>query len=271
MRIGELILRHLSRDPAAGDYIEGTDRSASDPLKLLKREFSDLESMVSGKRVLDFGCGRGLQAVALVKEFDCSVCGLDTNTRTLEAARGFAKESDIPEERLWFREGVEKDMAGSFDVVISQNAMEHFPDPAAVLEQMKSFIGEGGIILISFGPPWFAPYGAHMHFFSRVPWIQLFFSERTVMKVRGLYRNDGAQRYEDVESGLNKMTVAKFERLVAQSGLVLSWKRYGCIKGLDWLGTIPGLRELFVNHISCILSSNNDAPGLSATAGKSLS
>ena len=84
--------------------------------------------------------------------------------------------------------------------------------------------------------------------------MNLIFSETTVMNVRALYRHDAAKRYEDVESGLNKMTVTKFEGIVSQSGLRLEYKKYSCIKRLDWMGSIPLLRELVVNHVSCILT-----------------
>jgi SAM-dependent methyltransferase len=104
-------------------------------------------------------------------------------------------------------------------IVISQNSMEHFEDPVKILDEMKSALNQDGKILITFAPPWFAPYGSHMHFFCKVPWINILFSERTVMKVRSNFRSDGATKYEEVESGLNKMTVTKFERIVANAKL----------------------------------------------------
>jgi hypothetical protein len=118
---------------------------------------------------------------------------------------------------------------------------------------MKSALKSDGKLLVTFGPPWYAPYGSHMQFFTRMPWVNILFSERTVMRVRARYRSDGAMRYRDVESGLNQMTVAKFEALVKRNGLLLEEGRYQCIKGLNGLGRIPFLRELFVNHISCVL------------------
>jgi hypothetical protein len=133
--------------------------------------------------------------------------------------------------------------------------MEHYSEPRVILEEMKSALKPGGTILITFGPPWFAPYGSHMHFFTTMPWLNLLFSERTVMNVRAHFRGDAATRYEDVEFGLNKMSVAKFERIAAETGLKISQRKYECIKGLDFLGKIPRARELFINNISCALKS----------------
>jgi SAM-dependent methyltransferase len=131
--------------------------------------------------------------------------------------------------------------------------MEHFPDPADALRQMERLLKPTGRILITFGEPWLSPWGSHMQFFCKVPWLNLWFSERTIMTVRSLYRQDGATRYEDVESGLNKMTLQKFERIVRDSGLVMEHRRYRCLKGLDFLARTP-LRELFVNQINCVLA-----------------
>jgi SAM-dependent methyltransferase len=258
MLIGGALLKFLSRDPGVGDYKDGsTNLPHGKELATLRREFPDLPALLTGKRVVDFGCGGGRQSVSLVKEVHCYVCGIDTNPRALQNAKDLAAHSDLNEKEIEFRESVTADMYGKFDVVISQNAMEHYLDPAAVLDNMKSLIHEKGKILITFGPPWLAPYGSHMHFFCRVPWLNILFSEKAVMAVRALYRNDGAKRYEDVESGLNKMTVAKFEKIVSESGLGMTYKKYSCIKGQDWLAAIPVIRELFINQVTCVLSYND--------------
>ena len=81
------------------------------------------------------------------------------------------------------------------------------------------------------------------------------------MQVRNRFRDDGAVRYEDVEGGLNRMTVARFERLVRESGLHVDWKRYRCVKGANVLQVLPRLRELFINHVSCVLRKEGGASG----------
>jgi len=255
MRIAEAVLRALSRKPDSSDYNQDSEREArGTELSLLQREFPQLTALVKGKRIVDFGCGTGRQSIALVMEGASYVYGVDTNAHTLTKAKRLACEMGIPHNRLTFTEHPPSDVTGTFDVVISQNSMEHFPDPIRAVTEMKRLIHQRGIILITFGPPWFAPYGSHMHFFCKVPWLNILFSERTVITVRALYRNDGATRYEDVESGLNKMTIQKFEKIISQGGLLLQYKRYSCVKGQNWMSRLPFLRELFVNHISCVLA-----------------
>lgn len=151
-------------------------------------------------------------------------------------------------------EGLSPAMRGQFDFVISQNSFEHFSDPVATLDEMASLLSQTGELLISFGPPWFAPYGSHMHFFCKLPWINLLFPEKTVMNVRGRFRNDGARTYEEVESGLNRMTVRKFEAIALHSGLNITYRDYECVKGIQLFARIPLLRELFINHITAVMS-----------------
>jgi hypothetical protein len=93
-----------------------------------------------------------------------------------------------------------------------------------------------------------------MHFFCKVPWINVLFPEEVVMKVRSHFRSDGAKRYVDVESGLNRMTIAKFESIVYSSNLKITYRKYECIKNVNWLAKVPTLREFFINRVTVILS-----------------
>jgi SAM-dependent methyltransferase len=250
MWLGERLLAALSVEPGH-EYRPGTGGGPADPLAALRRVYPGFDAMVAGKRVLDFGCGEGHQSVALA-EIGANVVGVENNPRTLTRAREMLARSSV-QDRVTFVESLASSDEGRFDVVISKDSMEHFSDPAAILRLMVAALAPDGKLLITFGPPWYAPYGSHANFFTKVPWVQLWFSERTVMRVRARYRSDGAMRYEDVESGLNKMSLRKFERLVADAGLSFAYRRYDCVKGVDVLGKIPLVRELFVNQVSCIL------------------
>ncbi|MFL5541699.1 MAG: class I SAM-dependent methyltransferase [Longimicrobiaceae bacterium] len=254
-RLGERVLGALSRPPGPEDYAAARDPwSEENALDGLRAAFPDLAARVRGRRVLDFGCGGGWQAAALAREGAAFVLGVDSNERVLAGARALRDRLGIGPGRLDFAASAPGGEAGRFDVVISQNAMEHFGDPVGVLGAMRGALAPGGCILVTFGPPWLAPSGSHMHFFTRVPWVNLLFRERTVMAVRARYRHDGARRYGEVESGLNRMTLARFERAVAAAGLRLERRRYRCVKGLPLLDRIPLARELFVNVVDAVLA-----------------
>lgn len=255
MSITERILLYFSKetDQEIADSAK-SDWSFGSALSLLESSFPHFDDLVAGKRVVDFGCGGGYQSVALSEKYGSFVLGLDANSKSLAIARDNAKTFGVCPSKLRFESKVCDTLAGSFDVVISQNSFEHFNEPEAILVQMKKLTNEGGKVLITFGPPWFSPYGAHMSFFCKVPWVHVLFSEKAVMRARSHFRNDGAMKYEEVESGLNKMSIAKFERIIESSGLQIDYKDYRCLKGIDVLSRLPGVREFFINQVSVVLS-----------------
>lgn len=254
MNIHERILLSLSRMPESGDHPSGREVTVENSLNLLSRVYPDLSRIVAGKRVIDYGCGPGYQSIALVKKHGCTVVGIDSNQRTLERANANARKHDISADRLSFAADVSPAMANSFDVVISLNSFEHYGNPSAVLDAMRSLLVPSGIVLLTFGPPWLSPYGSHMHFFCKVPWLNIFFPEETVMKVRERYRPDGARSYEEVDSGLNRMTITKFEHIMSQCSLATVARNYECVGGIGPLGKLPLLRELFINRVNIVLA-----------------
>lgn len=133
--IAETILGSISQDRPSG----GT--SSKEPLKVLKREFPELLEFLPGKTVLDFGCGHGDQAAALAK-YGCRVTGYDNTPGVLEIAR--AKHGDT----VTFTDAP----TGSFDIVLSLDGMEHFSQPAEVLQKMLALTTPTGLVLITFEP-----------------------------------------------------------------------------------------------------------------------
>ncbi len=224
-------------------YDEGAsgDWDATNALSVLRREFPDFDALILGQRVLDYGCGDGFQSVAMAKAGAAQVFGVDIDETRLVHARLMAAGVD----NVSFPETT----PGEVDLAISLNAFEHFPDPAENLRELSQAVRPGGMVLITFGPPWLAPYGAHVRFFTPCPWANVLFSVRTLNRVRMLYRGDAEI---DVDYGPNKMTVGLFEKLIEESGLQVERMEFRTVKNLP-LGQIPGVREFFINHVTCIL------------------
>lgn len=61
------------------------------------------------------------------------------------------------------------------------------------------------------------------------------------------------------------MTIKKFENIVANSDMEIEFLHYEAIKGINFLGKIPLLRELFINHVSCILVKKDRNPDVPLT------
>lgn len=253
MSVGERILLLLSRNPKEKDYTAGYEEvSIKGTFNSMPAYFPRFKSQIIGKTILDFGCGTGHHAVALAKNGAGFVVGIENNLKVLASAKELAKDHEVGDKTVFKEEMVEL-YNGQIDIAISINSMEHFSEPFKVVSDLKTVLKENGQLLIKFDPPWFSPYGSHTQFFTKIPWVNLFFSEKTVMKVRQNFREDGAKKYEDIEGGLNKMTIAKFERIVSTSGMEVVYNNYRCIKGFDFLSKIPILRELFITQVVCIL------------------
>ncbi len=224
--------------------------NVANALDFLDKTVPNFRGLISG-RVLDFGCGWGHQAVAMATIGGATeVVGLDIQWH--ERARQLAEEHGCSD-RVKFVQQLTASDAGSFDMVLSCSSMEHFSDPAAMVELMKDAVKPGGVVIISFAEPWYGPRGSHFDAYSRLPWVNILFSESTVMKVRSRFRSDGARKYEEVQGGLNRMSIAKFERIIRGSKMQIDLFKVYIAKGLPLLDKIPVARELFASAATVIL------------------
>jgi len=249
-RLSEKILMWFCRNPQEADYPGGTvTTNVNNALDYLIKTVPDFRRYLHGK-ILDFGCGWGNQAVAMAKNGAPEVVGIDIQWHT--QARQLAADNDCSD-RVRFVDHLEPNELGTFDMVLSCSAMEHFSDPASIVALMKQAVKPGGVVIISFAEPWYGPRGSHFDAFSHLPWVNLLFSEQTVLRVRSHFKSDGAKRYEDIQGGLNRMSLAKFERIIRESGLKLEFYQVYITKGLPFLQHIPILREVFAAAAACIL------------------
>ena len=106
------------------------------------------------------------------------------------------------------------------------DAFEHFGDPAGILGIMNArFCNRPARCLSSFGPTWYHPLGGHPFVLSVFPWAHLVFNEEALIRWRSTFKTDrrstfktdGATRFGEVAGGLNQMSIARFEALIAES------------------------------------------------------
>lgn len=238
--------RYICRDPEEGRRhhpLEGQEN----PLWQCRDAFPGFDDLIRGRKVVDFGCGLGFQAIAMA-QLGADVTGLEIDARYREIAAANAENARVSVRFLG-----EMPRGEFVDVVLSQNSMEHFKDPAGALTAMRRLLRPGGLLLITFGLPWYSAYGGHLEFMTALPWAHLLFPERAVMEVRRAFRDDGAKRYEDVPGGLNKMSLARFERLIGPSGMQVKSLAYIASKRLPMVTRVPVIRELLTTRVDCIL------------------
>jgi SAM-dependent methyltransferase len=183
---------------------------------------------VAGRTVLDFGCGTGAEAVEMAQHGAGRVIGIDIQESSLDRARERARDAGVEGRCVFATRSPEP-----ADVIVAVDSFEHFADPAAVLRSMREMLAPGGFVLASFGPTWYHPLGGHL--FSVFPWAHLVFTERALIRWRSDFKTDGATRFEDVAGGLNRMSIARFEQIVADSPFAFARLELVPIRRLRWL------------------------------------
>jgi SAM-dependent methyltransferase len=194
--------------PGTDDSFRGSTYEHKSKLAtLLGAEFFN---RIARKLVIDFGCGDGTDAVEMAARGAGRVIGIDIREEILHVARQNAVAANV-QDKCTFTLSTE-DRA---DIIVSLDAFEHFADPLAILVRMSELLKPSGEALLSFGPTWYHPLGGHL--FSVFPWSHILFSEKALIRWRSTFKTDGATRFGEVAGGLNQMTIARFEQLVAQS------------------------------------------------------
>lgn len=218
-------------------------------LDYAKRMIPQFLERIQGKTVLDYGCGPGWQAVAMRQAGARRVHGVDINDEWLSHGCALAAKAGV--DGVTFGNTAD---AERYDIVISLGAMEHFREPGKDLARMGSLAGEE--LMISFAEPWYSPYGTHLNGTTKLPWLDLWFSDRTLLNVRNLYPDgsDGAKRFEDIRGGLNRLTVRRFEKLIAAApGMRVEHYARHSVKRVPVVTKVPVLRELMTGALTCIL------------------
>lgn len=243
-RPGYTLLRGLGRDAAAEKgYCSGAGYAGRSKLEALFGP--GIWGEVRDRKVLDFGCGGGLESVELAQRGARRVVGLDIRRKVLDYATRMASESGVSDRCSFTTQTDEK-----FDAVFSIDGFEHYDDPALVLRLLWGLLRSGGKVFIAFGPPWFHPMGGHL--FSVFPWAHLLFTERALIRWRSDFKSDGATRFREVEGGLNQMTLGHFRELIAASPFTLQALEYVPIRRLRYLSN-PLTREFLTSVVRCTL------------------
>ena len=206
--LGYHFLRWISRHVAWQNHCSGAAYRGRSKLEALFGP--QIWRQVSGKVVLDFGCGSGEQAVEMALHGARKVVGVDIRESVLARARLAARKANVADRCAFLARPDEK-----ADVILSLDGFEHYDDPPAVLKAMRQIVKDDGRVLVCFGPTWLHPYGGHQ--FSVFPWAHLLFTEKALIRWRSDIEPDGATRFREVQGGLNQMTIRRFEEILAAS------------------------------------------------------
>ena len=116
----------------------------------LRLEWIDGLAPVSGRRVLDVGCGGGILADAMARK-GADVLGIDLAGKALKVAQLHALEAQT--QGVKYREVAVEALAAeqpaSFDVVTCMEMLEHVPQPASVVKACADLVKPGGWVFFS--------------------------------------------------------------------------------------------------------------------------
>ncbi|HEY6753002.1 MAG TPA: methyltransferase domain-containing protein [Rubrobacteraceae bacterium] len=132
------------------EWLEGIPESCIESFAGTGNPFS-LGEISSGERVVDVGCGAGIDSLIAAKKVgpDGRVVGVDMTPSMLKKARRAAGEAEL--KNVEFREGYAEALPvhdGWADVLISNGVLNLMPDKAAALEEMSRVLKPGGRLQI---------------------------------------------------------------------------------------------------------------------------
>ncbi|MDO9250129.1 bifunctional 2-polyprenyl-6-hydroxyphenol methylase/3-demethylubiquinol 3-O-methyltransferase UbiG [Hydrogenophaga sp.] len=116
----------------------------------LRLAWIDELASLSGKNVLDVGCGGGILSDSMARK-GAQVTGIDLSTKALRVAQLHALEASTTgvSYREVSAEALAAEQPASFDVVTCMEMLEHVPDPASVVRACSELVKPGGWVFFS--------------------------------------------------------------------------------------------------------------------------
>jgi len=218
--------------------------------------------LLRGKTVCEVGCGHGSLCIDIALSGAKKIVALDINSRLIDFAkenlrRNYPQLTNIIE----FKNIDLKDYHEYvFDYIISKNSFEHIINLDRMLIEMKRCLKLGGIIYTGFGPLYNSPFGDHGMTKAIIPWGHLLIKESILINM--LNRNLKNKINSIYDLGLNKMSLANYQRVFQESGLSIIYFRINqssniISKLFSIIRRIPFLEEYFSHNIYCILKKSS--------------
>ncbi len=230
--------------------------------------YTNKEEMFKGKDILDIGCGAGGKSLYYITLGANHVYGVDVVESYKEESETLARKLNL-ENEFTFICADAKSLPypdNSFDTIIMNDAMEHVGEPEEVLKEVLRVLKKGGKVYINF-PPYNHPFGAHLSDAIFIPWVHLFFSEKTLIrdykelvkdlpdgKSRINFRISKDENGKEYFSYINKMTIKRFKNILKNLNITPSYYNEMPLRNfLAPLAKLPVLKEMFVKMAVCVI------------------
>lgn len=249
-------------------YAQWQFEKGSETIKFYTEKYSTSD-MFKDKTVLDIGCGAAGKSLYYASLGAKMVHGADVVERYREESKKLSIEKGL-EDKFQFHLCDAKNLEfedGTFDTIIMNDSMEHVAEPEEVVKECMRVLKPGGRLFINFCP-YHHPFGAHLSDVIGIPWVHLFFSEKTMIDAykdlmvgiadgedRIKFRFSKDKNGKETISYINKMTVKRFNNIMKK--LNLKPEYYAEIPLRNFFGPLaklPLIKEAFVKMTVAVIS-----------------
>jgi len=208
---------------------------------------------VRGRDVLELGCGYG-GMLSVLAESGARAFGIDVDERRVLRARERGLEATVADaEALPYPDE-------SFDLVVSHAVLEHIPRIGVALAEVRRVLRPGGVFWSVWGPSWLSYNGPHLIKCLGVPWVQLVFSDRTILAALERQKREGVfpasyidYKIEDFQT-MGRTSRRTLRRAAREAGLeVVEESSRSSRRWKNVLGRLPVFGELLPGELTAVL------------------
>lgn len=221
---------------------------------------------LTGKVVLEIGCGHGALSIDAALAGAQRVIGTDLMSNRIAFARQIVAER-YPNiaNRIEFHHAniTELNLDGKVDFVISKDTFEHIFGIEEVLLSIRKVLKEGGLLITGFSPLYYSPFGDHgFHALGKslkLPWAHLILGDDFVVNAYNKY-HPGLKCKSMYDLGLNKLKRRDFLQAFKKAGFTVIRENVNAVEGaskimplLRLLRKVPGLEDYTTINMYVVL------------------
>ncbi len=140
---------------------------------MLDKAFIETHYDLTGKKVLDFGCGMGGMTLWMDTHYNCDIKGIDIDANHIGICKILREKHNKGHVEFILQDIVQNPLDEKFDYIFLNDVAEHIQPSylEPIFAQLKNQLKEGGVIFVSY-PPWEGPYASHLNSIFKIPWAQ---------------------------------------------------------------------------------------------------